>query len=113
MRSNGIALRMCRPSTCNARLCNWKHAMSSLKVKLGVLAAGLMLSGCIQGPDFEATNTQNFKPHDKELLAKIRYTNVPVAKPFRRAIVDYHRKEAPGTILVDSDNHYLYYVLDN
>ena len=33
--------------------------------------------------------------------------------PFRRAIVDYHRKETPGTIVVDSDNHYLYYVLDN
>ena len=25
--------------------------------------------------------------------------------------VDYHRKEAPGAIVVDSDNHYLYYVL--
>ena len=36
----------------------------------------------------------------------------PVAEPFRRAIVDYHRKEAPGSIMVDSDNHYLYYVLE-
>jgi lipoprotein-anchoring transpeptidase ErfK/SrfK len=44
------------------------------------------------------------------LLAKIRYTNVPVAEPFRRAIVEYHRKEAPGSIVVDSDNHYLYLV---
>jgi lipoprotein-anchoring transpeptidase ErfK/SrfK len=87
--------------------------MSSLKVKLGLLAAGLMLSGCMQGTHYEATNAQAFKPKDKELLAKIRYTNVPVAEPFRRAIVDYHRKEAPGSILVDSDNHYLYYVLDN
>ena len=33
-------------------------------------------------------------------------------EPFRRAIVDYHRKELPGTILVDSDNHYLYLVQD-
>src|ERR1700720_2728834 len=86
--------------------------MSSLKLKLGMLAAGLMLSGCMQATTYEATNTTNFKPHDKELLAKIRYTNVPVAEPFRRAIVEYHRKEAPGSILVDSDNHYLYYVLD-
>ena len=54
-----------------------------------------------------------FKPHDKELLAKIRYTNVPIPEPFRRAIVEYHRKEAPGTIVVDSDNHYLYYVLND
>jgi lipoprotein-anchoring transpeptidase ErfK/SrfK len=87
--------------------------MSSLKVILGILAAGLTLSGCMQATTYEATNTTNFKPRDKELLAKIRYTNVPIAEPFRRAIVDYHRKEAPGSILVDSDNHYLYYVLDN
>src|SRR3984893_6626876 len=87
--------------------------MSSLKLKLGILAAGLMLSGCMQGTTYEATNQTNFKPRDKELLAKIRYTNVPVAEPFRRAIVDYHRKAAPGSILVDSDNHSLYDVLND
>jgi lipoprotein-anchoring transpeptidase ErfK/SrfK len=93
---------------------DWKTAMSSLKVKLGLLAAaGLMLSGCMEATTYEATSQASFKPRDKELLAKIRYTNVPIPVPFRRAIVDYHRKEAPGTIVVDSDNHYLYYVLDN
>jgi lipoprotein-anchoring transpeptidase ErfK/SrfK len=86
--------------------------MSSLRVKLAILASGLLLSGCMQATTYEATNTAAFKPHDKELLAKIRYTNVPVAEPFRRAIVEYHRKEAPGSIVVDSDNHYLYYVMD-
>jgi len=87
--------------------------MPSLKVKFGFMAIGLLLSGCMEATTYEATNTANFKPRDKEYLAKIRYTNVPVAEPFRRAIVEYHRKEAPGTILVDSDNHYLYYVLDS
>jgi lipoprotein-anchoring transpeptidase ErfK/SrfK len=86
--------------------------MSSLKVKLAILAAGLLLSGCMQTTMYQATDTAAFKPHDKELLSKIRYTNVPIPQPFRRAIVEYHRKEAPGTIVVDSDNHYLYYVLD-
>jgi len=87
--------------------------MSSL-VKLAIVAAGLMLSGCVEttATHFEATNTSNFNPHDKELLAKVSYVNTPVAEPYRRAIVDYHRKEAPGSIMVDSDNHYLYYVLD-
>ena len=84
--------------------------MSSLKVALGILAAGLTLSGCMQATTFEATNTQNFKPRDKELLSKVSYAKVAVAEPFRRAIVDYHRKEAPGSIVVDSDNHYLYLV---
>src|SRR6201985_3243301 len=95
-----------------AQDCRSEPNMSSLKFTLGILAAGLMLSGCMQSTTYEATNTNAFKPKDKELLAKIRYTNVPVAEPFRRAIVEYHRKEAPGSILVDSDNHYLYYVLD-
>ena len=67
----------------------------------------------MQAATYEATNQTNFKPRDKELLAKIRYTNTPVAEPFRRAIVEYHRKEAPGSIVVDSDNHYLYYVLND
>src|SRR4051794_16538562 len=84
--------------------------MSSLKAKLGILAAGLMLTGCMQSATYEATNTSNFKPRDKEMLAKVSYVKTPVAEPFRRAIVDYHRKEAPGSIVVDSDNHYLYLV---
>ena len=86
--------------------------MPSLKVLLGILATGLTLSGCIQGATYEATNVQAFKPRDKELLAKTSYAKVAVAEPFRRAIVDYHRKEAPGSIVVDSDNHYLYFVQD-
>jgi lipoprotein-anchoring transpeptidase ErfK/SrfK len=85
----------------------------SLKVTFGILAAGLMLSGCMQATTYEATNTSNFKPHDKELLAKSSFVQTPVAEPFRRAIVEYHRKEAPGSIVVDSDNHYLYYVLND
>jgi lipoprotein-anchoring transpeptidase ErfK/SrfK len=72
-----------------------------------------MLSGCMQATHYEATNANNFKPRDKELLSKVSYARTPVAASFRRAIVDYHRKEAPGSIMVDSDNHYLYYVLDN
>ena len=36
-----------------------------------------------------------------------------VAEPYRRAIVNYHRKETPGSIVINSDNHYLYYVLDS
>ena len=64
----------------------------------------------MQGTTYEATNTTNFKPRDKELLAKVSYVKTPVPEAFRRAIVDYHRKEAPGSIVVDSDNHYLYLV---
>lgn len=87
--------------------------MSSLKIKLGLLAvAGLMLAGCQTATQFEAASDKAMTPRDKDLLAKVSYVKTPVAEPFRRAIVDYHRKEAPGSIVVDSDNHYLYYVQD-
>src|SRR4249919_4384431 len=80
--------------------------MSSLKVMFGVLAAGLMLSGCMQATTYQAAPEATLKPADKAQLAKARYAKVAVAEPFRRAIVDFHRREQPGTIVVDSDNHY-------
>ena len=87
--------------------------MASIKAKLVLLAAGIMLSGCMQtGTTFQVAPEASMKPNDKAQLAKARYAKVAVAEPFRRAIVDYHRKESPGTIVVDSDNHYLYYVQD-
>ena len=85
--------------------------MASLKVRLGILAAGLMLSGCMQATTYQAAPEASLKPADKAQLAKARYAKV-VNEPFRRAIVDYHRKELPGSIVVDSDNHYLYLVQD-
>ena len=87
--------------------------MSSLRFRLVILAAaGVMLSGCMETANYEATNTAAFKPRDKELLAQVRYDNKPVADAYRRAIVNFNRKEAPGSIVVDSDNHYLYFVLN-
>jgi lipoprotein-anchoring transpeptidase ErfK/SrfK len=71
-----------------------------------------MLSGCMETATYEAANPAAFKPRDRELLAQVRYENKPVADAYRRAIVEFNRKEAPGTIVVDSDNHYLYFVLN-
>jgi lipoprotein-anchoring transpeptidase ErfK/SrfK len=84
--------------------------MSSLKAMLGTLVVGLMLSGCVQ-TTYQSAPEASLKPADKAQLAKARYAKV-VNEPFRRAIVDYHRKEMPGSIVVDSDNHYLYLVQD-
>src|SRR3954453_18410913 len=87
--------------------------MSSLKVILGLLAAGLALSGCMPATTYQAAPEATLKPSDKAQLAKLHYAAVPAEGPFRRAIVDYHRKELAGTIVVDSDNHYLYLVQDS
>src|ERR1700716_4521140 len=109
MESSRLACMIC-PRTQDFRS---EVHMSSRRVKLGIiLAAALILSGSME-TTYEAANQNNFKPRDKELLAKVSYVKTPVAEPFRRAIVDFHRKEAPGSVVVDSDNHYLYLVLND
>jgi len=77
--------------------------------KFVILGVGLLLSGCIQ-TTLEPAPTTAQKPHDKELLARAPYAQVRIPEPFQRHIVDYHRKEAPGTIVIDTDNRYLYFV---
>ncbi|HVY56535.1 MAG TPA: L,D-transpeptidase [Xanthobacteraceae bacterium] len=72
--------------------------------------AGLLLGGCMQST-IEPASDANLKPRDRELLAHAPYAKVNIPEPYQRHIVQYHRKEAPGTIVVDSDARYLYYVL--
>src|SRR5262249_55748868 len=73
-------------------------------------ALGLLLGGCMQST-LEPASETNLKPRDKELLAKPPYEQAKTPEPYRRHIVDYHRKESPGTIVVDTDARYLYFVL--
>ena len=77
---------------------------------LAVLFIGLMLGGCMQATLAPVAETE-LKPRDKKLLANAPYAQASIPEPYRRHIVTYHRKEAPGTILIDSDARYLYYVL--
>src|SRR5947207_13589281 len=75
---------------------------------MGLLAFGL--GGCMQAT-LAPSSDANFTPRDRQLLAHPPYARAPIPEPYRRHIVDYSRKEAPGTILVDTDARYLYYVL--
>jgi lipoprotein-anchoring transpeptidase ErfK/SrfK len=75
--------------------------------------AGLLLGGCMQTATLEPASDSNLKPRDKQLLANAPYQQAQIPQPYRRHIVDYHRKEAAGTIVVDSDARFLYYVLPN
>lgn len=52
-----------------------------------------------------------FNARDKKLLANAPYAQASIPEPYKRHIVTYHRKETPGTVVVDSDARYLYYVL--
>jgi lipoprotein-anchoring transpeptidase ErfK/SrfK len=73
---------------------------------------GLMVGGCVEST-LEPASDANLKPRDRELLAHAPYAQASIPEPFRRHIVDYHRKEAAGTIVVDTDARYLYFVLPN
>ena len=70
--------------------------------------AGFALAGCMQsGPVFDA----NFTPRDRQQLTNPPYQQAYIAPAYRRQIVDFTRREAPGTIVVDTDARYVYYVL--
>jgi len=70
----------------------------------------LMLGGCMQAT-LAPTTEASWNTRDKELMSNLPYAQVTIPEEFRRHIVDYTRKEAPGTIVVDTDNKFLYYVL--
>src|SRR5437868_2751673 len=57
------------------------------------------------------SSNASLTPRDRQLLAHPPYARATIPESYRRHIVDYQRKEAPGTILVDSDQRFLYYVL--
>ena len=77
-----------------------------------LVVAGLTLGGCVTAT-LEPTTDANFTPRDKKLLANAPYAQATIPQAYQRHIVDYHRAEAPGSIVVDSDARYLYYVLPN
>ncbi len=79
---------------------------------LAFMIAAVTLGGCIaDNGTLDPASEVGWKPRDKELMSNLPYNQAAVSEAYRRHIVEYHRKEAPGTILIDSDNKYLYYVL--
>jgi lipoprotein-anchoring transpeptidase ErfK/SrfK len=71
---------------------------------------GLTLGGCMV-ETLEPATQVGWKPRDKELMANLPYAQASIPEAYRRHIVEYTRKEAPGTIVVDTDNKFLYYVM--
>jgi lipoprotein-anchoring transpeptidase ErfK/SrfK len=78
---------------------------------LALLLIGLLgLGGCMQAT-LSPSSDASLSSRDRQLLAHPPYAQATIPEPYRRHIVDYSRKERPGTILVDTDSRYLYYVL--
>ena len=76
---------------------------------IAFILAGLALGGCMQAT--VDLNDPNFTPRDRKLLANAPYAQVAISPAYQRTVVQYHRKEAPGSIVIDTDARYLYYVL--
>ncbi|MGR4926402.1 L,D-transpeptidase [Bradyrhizobium sp. CAR08] len=70
----------------------------------------LPLGGCMQTTLSPLTDA-SMTTRDRQLLAHTPYAQANVPEQYLRHIVDYPRKEQPGTILVDTDARYLYFVL--
>ncbi len=82
----------------------------SARLLIALASVGVLLGGCMQST-LQPASEANLTPLDRKLLANPPYQKVAIPEPFQRHIVDYQRREAPGTILVDTDARYLYYVL--
>ena len=81
------------------------------KFGLALLLVGVsVLSGCMQAT-LSPTSDATLTPRDRQLLANPPYARESIPEQYQRHVVDYSRKERPGTILVDTDARYLYYVM--
>src|SRR5438046_1512881 len=79
---------------------------------IAFLLLGLLLGGCMQtAGTLEPASEASLTPRDKKLLANAPYAQAQIPQPYQRHIVDFHRKESPGSIVIDTDARYLYYVL--
>ena len=77
---------------------------------IAFVLTGLLLGGCMQAT-VDPASEANFTARDKNLLANAPYAKVSVPAAYQRTIVQFHRKEAPGSVVVDTDARYLFYVL--
>src|SRR6266403_4536096 len=85
-----------------------KPMRSSILLVVGL--AGLLFAGCTRSTAVPASDA-NLTPRDRELLANAPYAAATIPEPYRKHLVDYPGAETPGTILIDTDARFLYYVL--
>src|SRR5467141_667401 len=65
----------------------------------------------MQAGALASSSDANFTARDRRELANPPYRTASISPTYQRQIVRYHRKEAPGSILVDTRGPFVYYVL--
>jgi hypothetical protein len=68
---------------------------------------GFVLGGCMQ-TTLAPSSDGSLSPRDRQLLEHAPYARADIPETYRRHIVDYPRREAAGTILVDTDARFPY-----
>jgi lipoprotein-anchoring transpeptidase ErfK/SrfK len=84
--------------------------MLSIRSFVFILTA-LLLAGCMQSGTLAPSSEANFTARDKQQLANPPYQRVSISPSYQRQMVQYHRREAPGSILVETSGPFVYYVL--
>jgi lipoprotein-anchoring transpeptidase ErfK/SrfK len=75
------------------------------------LLTGLLFAGCMQSGTLAPSSEANFTARDKQQLANPPYQKVSISPTYQRQIVQYHRREAAGSVLVETSGPFVYYVL--
>jgi lipoprotein-anchoring transpeptidase ErfK/SrfK len=78
---------------------------------IAFLLTGLLLAGCLQSGTLSPSSDANFTARDRQQLANPPYQKAYISPTYQRQIVQYHRQEAPGSILVETNGPFVYYVL--
>ena len=81
----------------------------TLVAAMAMLTA-LLLGGCMPAT-LSPVSDANFTARDKQQLTNPPYQQAWIPPAYQRQVVQYHRKEAPGSILIDTHGRYVYYVL--
>ena len=92
---------------------NSKNRHHALGVRALAVLAGLValsLGGCVHS-ELDTASSANMTSRDRTLLANAPYARASIPVAYQRHIVDFHRKELPGSIVVETDDRYLYFVL--
>ena len=99
-----------RLTAANAR---WSKEAAVAVREILFLLTGLLLGGCMQATSDRPSpvSDANFTARDRQQLANPPYQQASIPHAYQRQIVQFHRKEAPGSIVVDTDARFLYYVL--
>jgi len=78
----------------------------------GAVLLALLLGACTS-VERQPAPTASLTSRDKQLLANAPYQKVLPPDMYQRSIVDYTGPQKPGTIVVDTDKKFLYFVQDN